>query len=386
MRDLVRTLVLLGILQGAVLSAVLASRRANRLANRILAVLVACVALMMAFGEIGRRWGFAGHPHLLGLGAPFPFLFGPLLYLYARALTRPLRRFDPRWLAHGLPFVADALFMAQVFYLRPAEEKIPLALAADAGLAPASYYLVGLLAVAQAFTYLGLTWRALDRYGRKMTAYFSDLARVDLRWLRVLVATHAAIWSLVLLSALLRWAGHAAGGFAASVQVGSSLAIFVTGYVALWQTELEQKATEAEPPPPREPPAPAKYQRNRLDDEEAHAMLAKLEVLMSADHLYKDPSLTLPVLAERLGVPPHTLSQLLNVRLGKSFFVFVNTHRVEALKASLRDPARAGRGVLELAFEVGFSSKSTVNSFFKKVTGTTPTAFRKEKTRTESGS
>jgi AraC-like DNA-binding protein len=80
-----------------------------------------------------------------------------------------------------------------------------------------------------------------------------------------------------------------------------------------------------------------------------------------------------------MGVPPHTLSQLLNVRVGKTFFVFVNTHRVEALKVVLHDPARAARGVLDLAFEVGFGSKSTANSFFKKITGTTPTAFRGQK-------
>jgi AraC-like DNA-binding protein len=32
--------------------------------------------------------------------------------------------------------------------------------------------------------------------------------------------------------------------------------------------------------------------------------------------------------------------------------------------------------VLDLGFEVGFSSKSTLNSFFKKHTSTTPTTFR----------
>src|SRR5512140_3687292 len=117
MGDLLHTLILLGIIQGAVLACVLALRSANRLANRIMAALVACVALMMALGDIGSRWGFAGHPHLLGLGAPLPFLFGPLLFLYATALTRPLDRFDARWLAHGLPFIADVLFMAEVFYL-----------------------------------------------------------------------------------------------------------------------------------------------------------------------------------------------------------------------------------------------------------------------------
>jgi AraC-like DNA-binding protein len=40
------------------------------------------------------------------------------------------------------------------------------------------------------------------------------------------------------------------------------------------------------------------------------------------------------------------------------------------------DPSKAARGVLDLALEVGFGSKSTLNAFFKRHTGTTPTAFR----------
>jgi hypothetical protein len=131
MRDLVSALILLGVLQGAVLAAVLWARRANRLANQIFAVLVGAVAPMLLFGDLEHRWAFSGHPHLLGLGAPLPFLFGPLFYLYAIALTRPVLRFDPRWLGHALPFVADVLYMAQAFYLKTGAEKIALARAGE---------------------------------------------------------------------------------------------------------------------------------------------------------------------------------------------------------------------------------------------------------------
>jgi AraC-like DNA-binding protein len=54
----------------------------------------------------------------------------------------------------------------------------------------------------------------------------------------------------------------------------------------------------------------------------------------------------------------------------------VNTYRTEALMAALRDPAQRHRGVLELALEAGFNSKSSLNSFFKRHTGLTPSGFR----------
>jgi AraC-like DNA-binding protein len=256
--------------------------------------------------------------------------------------------------------------------------------------------IVTALEVTQALVYLLLSWRALGRYGKKMYGYYSDLAQIDLRWLKALVFTHAGVWSVVLLKTLLGWIGNRASGLGPIVQLGTSFVVFLTGYVSLWQPELVQKAsaaivaedtaTLADPPEPPEPaPAPAalapepslpKYQRNRLDDAEAHELVAKLEGLMARKHLYRDGALTLPTLADALGVTPHTLSQVLNVRIGNTFFAFVNRHRAEALKGALTDPSKSERGVLELAFEVGFNSKSTLNSFFKKHTGMTPTEFR----------
>jgi AraC-like DNA-binding protein len=203
------------------------------------------------------------------------------------------------------------------------------------------------------------------------------------------------VWSVVLVTTALRWLGVGPAGLGSAVQLASALAIFVTGYVSLWQPELVAKATAAQvadPSPPaaavplaEEQPAPVplvlvraapKYQRNRLDDDEVHGLLAKLEELMDSRRAYRDPDLTLPTLADALGITPHMLSQLLNVRVGKSFFVYVNGRRADALMEALADPGKADRGVLDLALEVGFSSKSTLNDFFKKHTGTTPTAFR----------
>jgi AraC-like DNA-binding protein len=386
MHDLVGTVVLLGALQGAVLAPALWARPANRLANQILAALVALVALMLLLGDLETRWGFQGHPNLLGLTSPLPFLFGPLLYLYVIALTRPVVRFDLRWLMHGLPFAGDVFFMAQAFYLKGGDEKVALARATHAGHTPIALHIVLGLEVAQALLYLFFTWQALERYGTKMRGFYSDLARIDLRWLKALVLAHVGVWSVVLVRTVSGWTGNTRGSLGAAVQLGTSFVVFLTGYVSLWQPELVQKAGAAKvaDPPQALAPAPAlapepslpKYQRNRLEDAEARAVATKLEALMARQELYRDTRLTLPTLADALGVTPHTLSQVLNVFVGNSFFVFVNQHRAEALKRALADASKSERGVLELATEVGFNSKSTLNSFFKRHTGMTPTEFR----------
>src|SRR5262249_41087088 len=154
--------------------------------------------------------------------------FGPLLYLYVVALTRPVVRFDARWLIHGLPFVADVVYMAQVFYAKSGAEKLALAAAADAGRAPVSFYIVGFLAVALALVYLVLAWRVLGEYGRKIRGYFSDLARIDLRWLRALVLAHIGVWSIVLAGNVLWLSGHVPKVVGPAVAFCASLVIFLT--------------------------------------------------------------------------------------------------------------------------------------------------------------
>ncbi|HET9599078.1 MAG TPA: helix-turn-helix domain-containing protein [Anaeromyxobacteraceae bacterium] len=384
MPDLLTSVILLGAVQGAVLATVLVLRRTDRLANRILAVLVAALSLMLLFGVVERA--FPGHPHLLGLGSPLPFLFAPLLYLYVAALTRPIARFEVRWLVHGLPFAAAVLFWLQLFYLRSGSEKLAMVQAYLAGGAPVSLRVVEILQLVQAIAYLLASWVALRRYARKMEGYFSDLARIDLRWLMGMVTAHAAVWSIVLANAVLRAAGFAPAslqGFSQAIQVGSALVVFATGYVSLWQPELFAKAQAARAAESarRTPP---KYQRNRLQEEEAEALARKLTGRMADGRLYRDAALTLQALADAVGATPHMVSQVLNVRLGKSFFVFVNSYRTEALMSALADPAQRQRGVLDLALEAGFNSKSTLNSFFKRYTGLTPSEFRVQRSPAKS--
>ncbi len=377
MPDLLNTTILLGAVQGVALAIVLAARQKNRLPNRVLATLIGALSLMLLSGLVERVWGIPSHPHLLGLGAPLPFLFGPLLYLYVVALTKPVARFEARWLLHGLPFIADVLYLLQTFYLKIGSEKLALAAASNAGRIPAQRVLE-LLMVAQAISYLFASWVALRRYARKIEGYFSDLARIDLRWLMAMVLSHAAVWSIVLVMVLLRAGGFAPElihGFSQAIQGASALVLFATGYVSLWQPELFQKAQAARAAEPVRRSLP-KYQRNRLDEQEAAELARKLTARMRDGKLYRDGALTLQALADEVGATPHMLSQVLNLHLRKSFFVFVNSCRTEELMAALADPAQGHRGVLELALEAGFNSKSTLNSFFKRYTGLTPSEFR----------
>jgi AraC-like DNA-binding protein len=385
-RELLDSVILLGGLQGVGLAAVLARRQKDRVANQLLAALIGALSLMLLFGLLEMRWGLSSHPHLLAVTTPLPFLFGPLLYLYVAALTRPAARFEARWIFHGLPFAAIVLFLLEGFYFKTAPEKLALAQAQLAGHGSPALTLFGVVQTVQATGYVFASWVALRRYALKIEGYFSDVHRIDLRWLMGMVLAHAVVWSVVIVGRVLQIAGFAPAslqGLSRAVQVGSALVVFATGYVSLWQPELFEKAQSARAAEPALRPLP-KYQRNRVDDGEAAELARKLTAHMRDRKPYRDGALTLQALADAVGATPHVLSQVLNLHLRKSFFSFVNSYRTEELMAALNDPAQSHRGVLELALEAGFNSKSTLNSFFKRYTGVTPTEFRQGRSAAKS--
>ncbi|MDQ0782312.1 AraC family transcriptional regulator [Chryseobacterium sp. W4I1] len=113
-----------------------------------------------------------------------------------------------------------------------------------------------------------------------------------------------------------------------------------------------------------------------IDDEKNKQILA-LKELMIKKEPYLDSSLTIQDLAEQLDMPVKDLSALINLYMNKHFFDFINEYRIEKAKEILKDPLQKELTILEILYQVGFNSKSSFSTSFKKYTGTTPTDFRK---------
>jgi AraC-like DNA-binding protein len=106
--------------------------------------------------------------------------------------------------------------------------------------------------------------------------------------------------------------------------------------------------------------------------------LATLARLMTAERIYREPSLTIAALAHRMGLPEHRLRRLINRSLGhRNFNAYLNGHRIADIQRALRDPAQAATPVLTIAMDAGFQSLGPFNRAFKAATGLTPTEFRR---------
>lgn len=120
-----------------------------------------------------------------------------------------------------------------------------------------------------------------------------------------------------------------------------------------------------------------RYKNSSLTDNSKRELMQKIEYFMQTQKPYLNNELTLPMLAESLGISTNNLSQVLNESFGENFYKFVNRYRIEESQRLLLDSSFSHYNILGIAFEAGFNSKATFNKTFKEITGVSPSEFIK---------
>ncbi|MCW3465157.1 AraC family transcriptional regulator [Chitinophaga nivalis] len=321
-------------------------------------------------------------PALIGWELPFPFLHGPFLYLYILYLTGQ-QRYGWRNILHFIPAVLTAIILAPVLGSMSVQEK--LGLVRPSGF---EWLFQGIVSsiIISGVVYVILSLRLLRRHRQHVAVQFSNTDKITLNWLRYLIGGMGVIWMVVIFFES-----------AQSLYIVVALFIFFIGYFGIRQVgifsslppthEVYLPAVIASPETPPEVEAAAvpddvtgekvKYEKSGLTDTEAIRIHTALTTLMQQQTCYKDPELTLGDLAKTLDVHPAILSQVINSKEGKSFYDYINVHRVEAFKQLLLQPENQQYTLLALAFECGFNSKTSFNRNFKKITQLSPSSYVK---------
>lgn len=113
----------------------------------------------------------------------------------------------------------------------------------------------------------------------------------------------------------------------------------------------------------------------------ASSKLQALTAWMENHRFYTQPNLTIQTLANEMGLSKAELSALINQELCIHFFDFVNGYRIRMAQQELRRTDALRPSIKEICYMVGFNSKSSFNTAFKKYTGTTPSAYREQFSR-----
>jgi len=350
-------------------------------ANRFLAALLFCFTVISIHLLIQDAGVYQIIPFVFVI-VGIPLTASPLQFLYTKYLLRRQTHIAPGdWIHFALFLLFEsALLIAFVFGFVDFSE----ATAATPDTAPFFLRLFNWLLIAQGLFYVAAGLRLIIRFNKQLKEVLSSIEQLQMNWLRNTTLAMLSAWILFLVEDTLMTQGINLSNYV-FVSVVFAIYVYAMGFFGLMKSEIfsdpsvekvmhvveEIEITQDEN-------NGAKYQRSGLSDETAGQYLQSLLRLMEEKKIYRNSSLTLTELSEELSVSPHNLSEVINTKLRKNFYDFVNGYRLEEAKKDLADRSKQHLKILSIAFDAGFNSKATFNTLFKEQTGVTPSEYRKK--------
>lgn len=335
----------------------------NQAANRWLGFCIMAMACALSDQQDCQADAYIRYPWIMALQEITRLAMAPALYLSVVSFSTPGRRLATKDLLHFIPFALFTVFslMLLLHVSWPGMRSIGM------------FMFVGVKV--QIVVYWILSYVRLIRHEADIRLFTATVEPIDLRWLRYFLYGLAAMLVLWFNDLFIHNAIITAG-----TPLGYLLGVLWVAYWSLRQQEVY-------PFPPREAAVlaeiitehhqPTTPRAPRLTPEQLTRLKEQLVNLMEHDKVFSDPGLDLPNLARRMAITTHELSYLLNEGFGQSFFQYMNTHRVEEARRLLADPAYRHLNMVGIAFQSGFSSKTTFNTTFKKATGLSPSQYQK---------
>jgi AraC-like DNA-binding protein len=306
-------------------------------------------------------------PWILGVNNSIPYLYGPLIYLYVVFLIHERESFTKYDYLHFIPFLIVQVYGILFFYFETPEYQ--LGLLDFTKPSPWHIELIGMLIPISGIIYVIFTIISTVRYNRTIKDSYANIENIDLSWLIYLVIATVVIWIVVLLSYLL--------GFIYGDEIQANLLIYISISIFLYTFAIKSyKQSEIVYHSKKEKERKA-YKKSGLTDSRADEILEEIRNFMEKEKPFLDTKLSLNRFAEMLDISSHNLSEVINTRLGKNFYDFVNSYRVEEVKKLIQKDKESVYSILAHGFEAGFTSKSAYYSAFSKFTGITPAKYRK---------
>ena len=171
--------------------------------------------------------------------------------------------------------------------------------------------------------------------------------------------------------------GRATGAFALS-RIAAAAGLFM-GALAITALLFGLRHPEIFPQPasgiPTGDAAPA---RAPVPDPLDPSLERSLARMMTEERAYRDPDLTIGMIAARVATPEYRVRRHINGGLGyRNVSDYLNAHRIAEVRSALADPAQADVPILTIAMDAGFGSLVMFNRVFKDRLGETPSAFRR---------
>ncbi len=369
---------IIGIFIAIFLSLLLLIKKNKSQADRILVIWLIFISINQVLRYFGVSEYIYEYPHLLGVELALPILHGVLLYFYVVEITGSPIRNNGIVLLHLTPTIIVTLLTIP-FYQLTGEEKIFVYQNEGKGF---EWYVIiqsSVIAIS-GIAYSIWSLIIIKRHQKKIKDRFSNTDKKELEWLKYLSIGNGSIFLISV--------------FFSNDVIYTAVVILVLfiGFFGINQLnvfyspinpeEIEDDILFKNKKENKEVITPSKtstgkYEKSGLNEEMASNIYSNLNRLVNENAIYKNEELTLVELSRQLKVHPNHLSQVINEMEGKNFYNYVNSLRINEFIKLASLPENKKYTMISLAYDCGFSTKSTFNKHFKLVTGKTPTEFFK---------
>lgn len=328
---------------------------------------------------------------------PITLLFMPLFYLFADFLTSPKKRFGETDYWHFLPSLIMFLIMLPYMF-ESAEDKLHFVSGGYGDITNSAIlkfttwifrFGVFIIINLQFAIYLFLYFQLIKKHKNTIERYFSFKENIDLEWLTILVIVFVLFFLVIDIS---RFIGTRNDIFMRLLSNLSTLSIILyigiktinqipiydsfrnKESLTITQEQIIQKEHNEEL---NQPEIKEKYAHSNLTNELKEILITELEKYMQ-EKPYNNIQLTIEDVADTLDTNTRYISQIINEHYKMNFYNFINNYRINDAIMLIRSGENNRYSLDGIARMVGFNSKSSFNTSFKKITGTTPSEYRRK--------
>ena len=354
-------LILLVILQGFFLAAIfLLNKKFRRKSNQVLGAALIAMSFL-AIGHLLDDLNLSvSYPVITYLPIRYTIVLPIALFYIVTFLLHPRYQLKQRdyWFIFPLLLQLGINFLLFIVYL------IKPTLVEDS---PIYFWYVQvreILSIAYSLVVIFIVLKQLRNYQTQLKRQPTGLTNVSLKWIQNSILALFVLCALWIVGQLefFFYGDNILAFHPTWLLMG--LLVFWLGYFIILRRDIF------------EVPVLKETNKTTLSDKTAEHFKRVLH-LIESEKLYRNPALSMDMLAEKSKLSNGYLSQIINQKEGKNFYDFINTYRVTEVKAHLKDAKFDHYSILGIGLEAGFQSKSTFNAVFKKMTGMTPTQYKK---------
>jgi AraC-like DNA-binding protein len=344
----------------------------SRLHNKKAKQLLICLLFVILLTTLSNLWT-AG---LLYRNIPLPsvctrgmvLLLGPILYFYALASIRSSFRFKSKYLLHLMPYLIVMVINAKSLFAISHKDLIQeidefvqgyskISLFDTFQFAFYSFHLV---------FYLTMIYRFIHKIQTSNHEHYMVSLEQRTKWIKVILLSLCMVgisFAGITIYTIVKESYDIVGNVVYTLVL--AIIVYLISYQAMQNNPLLAPGFDK------------KYKSQKLDLLAKEKLLARIIELLETEKVYRNHDLTLASLAKKTGTNSHSVSQVINEKLNKSFSELLNEYRIEEFKTRIANNDLEKYSITGIANAVGFSSKSSFNTTFKKLNNQTPSEYIK---------